>query len=204
RVEPVQLAPARVRPRGQDLHPNRRQAEDLAESEDQARGRLLRERAIFGGQRGGQVLDERMEILRPWQPDLDDLVALAVDRLLRTRESCVVGKRHQRPVKRGLRFSRNARAPSTRSSVVRSSVARSFSSRIPSLSGSSRPLTTASLADKAAVALRYATEAVVKGMERPVSDEIRHENDVATRRRTTAARVEGARAVHVKRNTGVT
>jgi hypothetical protein len=52
----------------------------------------------------------------------------------------------QRPVHLGLRFSTKALAPSTRSSVVRRSVARSFSSLMPSASGSPRPPTTDSFA----------------------------------------------------------
>src|SRR5215471_12082266 len=51
-----------------------------------------------------------------------------------------------RPVHFGLRFSTNALAPSTRSSVVRRSVERSFSRRTPSAKGSPSPPTTASLA----------------------------------------------------------
>src|SRR5215813_9756923 len=51
-----------------------------------------------------------------------------------------------RPVHVGLRFSTNALAPSTRSSVVRRSVERSFSRRTPSAKGSPSPPTTASLA----------------------------------------------------------
>src|SRR2546422_3787441 len=79
-----------------------------------------------------------MEVGRPWQADLRDRVALPVDRLLRAREPGVIREPHRAyvPEKRGLRFSRNAFAPSTRSSVVRSSVARSFSRRSPSASGS--------------------------------------------------------------------
>src|SRR4030095_1908381 len=50
------------------------------------------------------------------------------------------------PAHLGLRFSRNALAPSRRSSVVRSSVERSPSRRRPLARGSSRPLTTDSLA----------------------------------------------------------
>src|SRR5437762_3284419 len=55
------------------------------------------------------------------------------------------------------------------------------------------------LADKAPVALRYAKEAVVKGLELPLSDGIRLENDLATLLRTTDDRVEGARAFLEKR-----
>jgi len=55
------------------------------------------------------------------------------------------------------------------------------------------------LADKAPVALRYAKEAVVKGLELPLADGLRLENDLATLLRTTDDRVEGARAFLEKR-----
>src|SRR5262249_36854411 len=55
------------------------------------------------------------------------------------------------------------------------------------------------LADKAPVAMRYAKEAVVKGLELPLSDGLRLENDLATLLRTTDDRVEGARAFLEKR-----
>jgi len=55
------------------------------------------------------------------------------------------------------------------------------------------------LAEKAPVALRYAKEAVVKGLELPLSDGLRLENDLATLLRTTDDRVEGARAFLEKR-----
>jgi enoyl-CoA hydratase/carnithine racemase len=55
------------------------------------------------------------------------------------------------------------------------------------------------LAGKAPVALRYAKEAVVKGLELPLADGIRLENDLATLLRTTEDRVEGARAFLEKR-----
>ncbi len=55
------------------------------------------------------------------------------------------------------------------------------------------------LAAKAPVALRYAKEAVVKGLELPLADGIRLENDLATLLRTTEDRVEGARAFLEKR-----
>src|SRR5207247_1057187 len=50
------------------------------------------------------------------------------------------------------------------------------------------------LAEKAPVALRYAKEAVVKGLELPLADGLRLENDLATLLRTTEDRVEGAKA----------
>src|SRR5437667_216477 len=79
--------------------------------------------------------------------ELDEGVALPVDGLLRAREPSVVGeRRHYWPVKRGFLFSRNAFAPSMRSSVVLRSVARSFSRRRPSSSGRPSPFTTASFA----------------------------------------------------------
>jgi enoyl-CoA hydratase len=55
------------------------------------------------------------------------------------------------------------------------------------------------LAGKAPVALRYAKEAVVKGLELPLSDGLRLENDLATLLRTTEDRLEGARAFLDKR-----
>ena len=61
------------------------------------------------------------------------------------------------------------------------------------------------LAEKAPVALRYAKEAVVKGLELPLADGLRLENDLATLLRTTEDRVEGAKAFlekHKPRFTG--
>jgi enoyl-CoA hydratase/carnithine racemase len=55
------------------------------------------------------------------------------------------------------------------------------------------------IADKAPVALRYAKEAVVAGLELPLADGLRLENDLATLLRTTEDRVEGARAFVEKR-----
>jgi enoyl-CoA hydratase/carnithine racemase len=55
------------------------------------------------------------------------------------------------------------------------------------------------LAGKAPVALRYAKEAVVKGLESPLAEGIRLENDLSTLLRTTEDRVEGARAFLEKR-----
>jgi enoyl-CoA hydratase/carnithine racemase len=57
----------------------------------------------------------------------------------------------------------------------------------------------ATLAAKAPVALRYAKEAVVKGLELPLTDGLRLENDLATLLRTTEDRVEGAKAFLEKR-----
>jgi enoyl-CoA hydratase/carnithine racemase len=57
----------------------------------------------------------------------------------------------------------------------------------------------ATLAAKAPVALRYAKEAVVKGIELPLADGVRLENDLATLLRTTEDRLEGARAFLEKR-----
>jgi enoyl-CoA hydratase len=56
-----------------------------------------------------------------------------------------------------------------------------------------------SLATKAPVALRYAKEAVVKGLELPLADGLRLEGDLSTLLRTTEDRVEGARAFLEKR-----
>ena len=55
------------------------------------------------------------------------------------------------------------------------------------------------LAEKAPVALRYAKEAVVKGLGVPLEDGLRLENDLATLLRTTEDRVEGAKAFLEKR-----
>jgi enoyl-CoA hydratase len=55
------------------------------------------------------------------------------------------------------------------------------------------------LAEKAPVALRYAKEAVVKGLGLPLEDGLRLENDLATLLRTTDDRVEGAKAFLEKR-----
>ena len=55
------------------------------------------------------------------------------------------------------------------------------------------------LAEKAPVALRYAKEAVVKGLELPLADGLRLENDLAALLRTTEDRVEGAKAFLEKR-----
>jgi enoyl-CoA hydratase len=55
------------------------------------------------------------------------------------------------------------------------------------------------MAAKAPVALRYAKEAVVKGLELPLGDGLRLEGDLSTLLRTTEDRVEGARAFLEKR-----
>jgi enoyl-CoA hydratase len=55
------------------------------------------------------------------------------------------------------------------------------------------------IADKAPVALRYAKEAVVKGLELPLADGLRLEADLSTLLRTTDDRLEGARAFLEKR-----
>jgi enoyl-CoA hydratase len=55
------------------------------------------------------------------------------------------------------------------------------------------------IAAKAPVALRYAKEAVVKGLEMPLADGLRLEGDLSTLLRTTEDRVEGAKAFLEKR-----
>jgi len=55
------------------------------------------------------------------------------------------------------------------------------------------------LAGKAPVALRYAKEAVVAGLELPLADGLRLEGDLSTLLRTTEDRLEGARAFLEKR-----
>ena len=55
------------------------------------------------------------------------------------------------------------------------------------------------IADKAPSALRYAKEAVVKGLELPLADGIRLEGDLSTLLRTTEDRLEGAKAFLEKR-----
>ena len=52
---------------------------------------------------------------------------------------------------------------------------------------------------KAPVALRYAKEAVVKGLELPLADGLRLEGDLSTLLRTTDDRLEGASAFLEKR-----
>src|SRR5881628_1268689 len=60
-------------------------------------------------------------------------------------------------------------------------------------------LVSAGEALKAPVALRYAKEAVVKGLELPLADGLRLEGDLSTLLRTTEDRVEGAKAFLEKR-----
>jgi enoyl-CoA hydratase/carnithine racemase len=55
------------------------------------------------------------------------------------------------------------------------------------------------LAEKAPVALRYAKESVVKGLELPLADGLRLEADLSALLRTTDDRLEGARAFLEKR-----
>ncbi|HEY7520890.1 MAG TPA: enoyl-CoA hydratase-related protein [Methylomirabilota bacterium] len=55
------------------------------------------------------------------------------------------------------------------------------------------------MAAKAPVALRYAKEAVVKGLELPLADGLRLEGDLSTLLRTTEDRLEGAKAFLEKR-----
>ena len=55
------------------------------------------------------------------------------------------------------------------------------------------------IAEKAPIALRYAKEAVVSGLELPLADGLRLENDLSTLLRTTEDCVEGARAFVEKR-----
>jgi enoyl-CoA hydratase len=69
---------------------------------------------------------------------------------------------------------------------------------VPELMPSAQALAR-TIAEKAPVALRYAKEAVVSGLELPLADGLRLENDLATLLRTTEDRVEGARAFVEKR-----
>ena len=55
------------------------------------------------------------------------------------------------------------------------------------------------MAAKAPVALRYAKEAVVKGLELPLDEGLRLEGDLSAFLRTTDDRLEGARAFLEKR-----
>jgi enoyl-CoA hydratase/carnithine racemase len=55
------------------------------------------------------------------------------------------------------------------------------------------------LADRAPIAMRYAKEAVVKGLGMSLEDGLRLENDLATLLRTTEDRIEGAKAFLEKR-----
>ena len=57
----------------------------------------------------------------------------------------------------------------------------------------------ATLASKAPVALRYAKEAIVKGLALPLEDGVRLEGDLSTFLRTTEDRLEGAKAFLEKR-----
>ena len=56
------------------------------------------------------------------------------------------------------------------------------------------------LATRAPVALRYAKEAIVRGLELPLAEGLQLENDLATLLRTTEDRLEGARAFLEKRS----
>ena len=56
------------------------------------------------------------------------------------------------------------------------------------------------LAARAPVALRYAKEAIVRGLELPLAEGLQLENDLATLLRTTEDRLEGARAFLEKRS----
>ena len=55
------------------------------------------------------------------------------------------------------------------------------------------------IAEKAPIAVRYAKEAVVKGLELPLADGLRLEGDLSALLRTTDDRLEGARAFVEKR-----
>jgi enoyl-CoA hydratase len=55
------------------------------------------------------------------------------------------------------------------------------------------------LAERAPIAMRYAKEAVVKGLGMSLEDGLRLENDLATLLRTTEDRIEGAKAFLEKR-----
>jgi enoyl-CoA hydratase len=55
------------------------------------------------------------------------------------------------------------------------------------------------IADKAPIALRYAKEAVVKGLGMALEDGLRLEGDLSTLLRTTDDRLEGAKAFLEKR-----
>jgi len=55
------------------------------------------------------------------------------------------------------------------------------------------------LAERAPVAMRYAKEAVVKGLGMSLEDGLRLENDLSTLLRTTEDRLEGAKAFLEKR-----
>jgi enoyl-CoA hydratase/carnithine racemase len=55
------------------------------------------------------------------------------------------------------------------------------------------------IAAKAPVAVRFAKEALVKGLELPLAEGLRLESDLSTLLRTTEDRTEGARAFLEKR-----
>src|SRR5262249_28391868 len=139
-VEPVQLTPVRMGPCRQHFDLHLRKAHRFGERVDQLAAGALGGGPLLGVQRGLERGDARPKRGRVLETDLDERVALAIDGLLRAGESRVVRERHRYwPVKRGFLFSRNALAPSIRSSVVRRRVARSFSSRSPSSSGRPSP-----------------------------------------------------------------
>src|SRR5438093_19545 len=94
------------------------------------------------------------------------------------------------------RASSSSRVPAIARSPGAPTSASSSSRRCPSASARELART---LAEKAPVALRYAKEAVVKGLELPLADGLRLENDLATLLRTTEDRVEGAKAFLEKR-----
>src|SRR2546426_821497 len=120
-VEPVELAPVRVRPRREHLDAHCGQPHRVGQAGDQLLAGPLRRRPLLAPQRGLERRDARMERRRVLQADLDDGIALPVDGLLGAREPQVVRERQTRPrylpVKRGFRFSRNAFArPTSRGS----------------------------------------------------------------------------------------
>ena len=95
RVEAVQLAPSRVRPRGKHVHPDRRQRHRVTEAGDQRLARPLDGLALLGPERGRERLHQGLELGRALQPDLGERVALPVDCLLAAREPRVVRERQR-------------------------------------------------------------------------------------------------------------
>jgi hypothetical protein len=91
-VEAVQLAPARVRPRGQHLHPCGRRPQRGAQPEDQTLGGGLGVSAVAALEGAGQRGDQGLEPRGLRQGDRDEAVALEIDRLLPPRETVEVGE----------------------------------------------------------------------------------------------------------------
>ena len=90
----MQLAPFRVRSRGQHLDPHGGHAEGAERPvRQELRGRL-RERAVIAFERGPELPDEGPEGRRPRQRYLRDLLAAEIDALLPPAQSLEVREGH--------------------------------------------------------------------------------------------------------------